>query len=118
MRELFGFQALWGVELHLKAQSCLWPAPLAVDSLVLLVRPQVLQLDQLEPFRRETLDVGADTISVAVRAVRERESDRIGYHSQRFPHRYARRPQVIGDLFLEAVFAFEHVLQAGEPPSG
>src|ERR1700733_11545242 len=83
VRELFGFQAFRCVELDLKPESGLWSTPLCIDSLVLLAGPKVLQLDQLEPLRLKPLDVREDTASVALRAVRKRESDGVGHDSQR-----------------------------------
>jgi hypothetical protein len=113
MSEFLGLQALRRVELHLEAQARVRSAPLTVDALVLIGVPEVLQLDQLEPLCLEPVDVSKDTVSVtSCVVVGERVSHPVGHQVGRFPDRGAWRFHGSRDLFLEAVFALQHVVKA------
>jgi hypothetical protein len=86
---------------------------LAVDAFVLLIGPEVLELDFLESNFFEALDVGEYTFSVIIRAVLVAESHGVRNDAERLGGRELRaRPERIGDLLLEAIGFFEHVFQA------
>src|SRR5689334_13673302 len=115
MCKFLSLQAFGCVELNLKPESGLWPTPLAVDAFVLLVRPEILQLNELESFDLEPVDVGQDTDTVALGTIGESEPHRIGHDLQRLTDRQPWACSYrIRDLLLEAVFALQHVLEARE----
>src|SRR5215471_18728965 len=53
------------MELHFKPLTATWLDPLAVDSLVLLIGPEVLALDQLEATFLQSRNIIQDTLRVA-----------------------------------------------------
>jgi hypothetical protein len=57
MCQLLGVEAFRGMELHLEPGSGVRAAPLAVNSLVLIGMPQVLELHFLESFGLEQVNI-------------------------------------------------------------
>ena len=77
MRELLGFEADAGVELDFDPLTALRLDPFAVDTLVLLVGPEILAYALLETFLFQTSDVSPDALSVAILGILKREPDRV-----------------------------------------
>ncbi|HEY6497331.1 MAG TPA: hypothetical protein VIZ43_28980 [Trebonia sp.] len=101
VREFLGFKALRRVELHLEAQTGVGPAPLTVNALVLVDVPQVLDLDRLEAFGLEPVNVCENAVSVAFRTVREREPYAVGHLVDGLSSREVRIHQEhVRELFL------------------
>src|SRR6185437_15805289 len=117
MSQFLGLEALRRVKLHLETSFSLRPEPLTIDALVLVGLPQVLQLDQLEPLGLEPVDVGQNSLRVALGTVGKRETDGIRNHAEYLPDvkRGSAMPGV-RELFLQPVFALHHVLEPSQPP--
>src|SRR6476661_1280158 len=100
------------MELHFKPLTATWLDPLAVDSLVLLLGPEVLALDQLEATFLQSRNVIQDTLRVATLLVLER----IPYSVRNKRNNLLRGTVLlfdfIADLFLDAVAAFPSVVEA------
>ena len=117
VRQFFGFPAVGRVELDLEAQPRLRPEPLAVDALVLVLRPQVLQLQEFVARVLQTFDICRNAVGVLRFTVCQRESHGIWYFRGGLSRRQVRVvPELLCDLPLQAVCPFEHVLQASQAP--
>jgi len=100
---------------NFETKPCLRPAPLRVDPFVLAARPEVLELYLFESGRLQLLDVSSDPSSVTIGAVGERVPHCVGHLIQRLAWRQTRfQQQHVGDLLLEAIRSFEHVIQADQ----
>jgi hypothetical protein len=78
MRELLRLETNVGVELHLETLAGVRVDPLAVDSSVLIFRPEIPEFIQLKTLLFETSDVSPDTLSVLRLSVLKSIADRIG----------------------------------------
>ena len=79
MRELLGLEADTGMKLHFEPLAGIRLDPLAVESLVLVIRPGILDLVQLEALVLQPLDIRPDALSVASFLVLKGVTDRVRY---------------------------------------
>jgi hypothetical protein len=78
MRKLLSLETDMGMELHFETLAGVRVNPLAVDSPVLIFRPEIPEFIQLKALLFETSDVSPDTSSVLRLPVLKGVSDRIG----------------------------------------
>jgi hypothetical protein len=78
MRNLLRLETDVGVELHFETLAGIRIDPLAVDSPVLIFRPEIPEFVQLKALLFETSDVSPDTASVMSLPVLKGVPDRIG----------------------------------------
>ena len=78
MGKLLRLETDVGVELHFETLAGIRVDPLAVDSPVLIFRPEIPKFIQLKALLFETSDVGPDTSSVLRLPVLKGVPDRIG----------------------------------------
>ena len=79
MRELLRLKADACMELHFEPLAGIRLDPLAVDALILVFRPGVLEFMQFKALAFQAFDVSSDTLSVVRLAILKGVTDRVRY---------------------------------------
>src|SRR3984893_6957317 len=104
------------MELHFEPLAGIRLDPLAVDALVLVTGPGILELVQLEALVLQTRDIGEDALSVAGLLVLKGISDRIRHMRDGLLRGEALLLDQFVDLLFDALAAFHAVLEADQVP--
>jgi len=112
--ELLGLETDTSMKLHFEPLAGIWLDPLAVDALVFLTGPGILELVQLEAFTLQAFQIRPDTLSVASLALLKGVTDRVRHSRHGFFRGVGELLHLVADLFFDAVTVFEAVLEADE----
>jgi hypothetical protein len=104
------------VKLHFEPLAGSSLNPLAVDALVLLIAPGILELVQLKALILQALDIHPDALSVASLPVLKGVPDRVRHERNSLLRRAAEVLDSSVDLLFDAVAAFQAVLEADQVP--
>src|SRR5689334_22632246 len=100
------------MKLHFKPLAATWIDPLAVDSFVLLLGPEILALDQLEAAFLQSCNIVPDAPRVATLLVLERIPYSVRDKRNGLLWGTVLLFDSLGSLFLDAVAAFPPIVEA------
>jgi hypothetical protein len=111
---VLGLEAYASVELDFEPLAGVPFDPLAVDSLVLLVRPGIPKSLQFKALTLQPLDVHPDAPRVVSRLILKGVTDRIRYTRNSFLRRAPEQVYGVMNLLFDAVAAFPSVVEADQ----
>src|SRR6266699_5103621 len=114
MSELLRREADAGVKLHFEPLAGIGLGPLAVDALVLFIGPGILEFVQLEALVLQAFDIRPDALSVAGLPVLKGVPDHVMHKRNSFFWGALQQIDTVVDLLLDAVAAFQAVLEANQ----
>lgn len=109
---MLGLEAYTSVELDFEPLAGVPFDPLAVNSLVLLVRPGIPESLQFKALAFQSLDVYPDALRVVSRLILKGVTDRIRHARNSFLRRAPEQVYGVMNFLFDAVAAFSSIVEA------